>query len=118
MYTADVLAAFSALSHSTRLGIFRLLISREPEGIGIEEILKTVGGPRSMIAVHLQVLSRAQLIQGQRIGESPVYRARLDGIYRLLHFMVDGCCSATECSCLLEGIEPPPRSAESSRRRS
>ncbi|WP_454696743.1 ArsR/SmtB family transcription factor [Achromobacter aegrifaciens] len=98
--SVEAVSVFTALSHSTRLAIFRMLIRQEPRGMKAAEIATVVGGPRSTVSQHLAGLSRAGLIIGSRTGEGVRYRARLGGIYGLLEFILEDCCATHACGCL------------------
>ncbi|EMR4172455.1 helix-turn-helix transcriptional regulator, partial [Pseudomonas aeruginosa] len=71
---AEAVSVFTALSHSTRLAIFRMLIRQEPRGMDAAKIAAVVGGPRSTVSQHLAGLARAGLIVGSRTGEVVRYR--------------------------------------------
>ena len=102
---AEAVSVFTALSHSTRLAIFRMLIRQEPRGMDAAKIAAVVGGPRSTVSQHLAGLARAGLIVGSRTGEVVRYRARLGGIYGLLEFILEDCCATHACGCLPDDAE-------------
>ncbi|QVQ28251.1 ArsR/SmtB family transcription factor [Achromobacter arsenitoxydans] len=101
----EAVSTFTALSHSTRLGIFRMLIRQEPRGMDAGEIAMVVGGPRSTVSQHLAGLAKAGLIVGNRTGDCVRYRARLGGIYGLLEFILEDCCATEPCGCLPDDAE-------------
>ncbi|QCS62711.1 ArsR/SmtB family transcription factor [Achromobacter xylosoxidans] len=103
--TLDAVLTLTALSHSTRLGIFRMLIRQEPHGMDAGEIALVVGGPRSTVSQHLAGLARAGLIVGHRTDDYVRYRARLSGIYGLLEFILEECCATDPCGCLPNDAE-------------
>jgi ArsR family transcriptional regulator, arsenate/arsenite/antimonite-responsive transcriptional repressor len=92
MSAPHALAALAALGQPTRLDIFRLLTRREPEGVPAGEIAEAIGCPHNTLSSHLGILARAGLVQGARDGRSIVYRADIDGIRRLIGFLVNDCC--------------------------
>ena len=51
----------AALAQSTRLEAFRLLVSREPDGIAAGELARLLSIPLNTMSSHLAVLARAGL---------------------------------------------------------
>ena len=92
MSAPHALAALAALGQPTRLEIFRLLISEEPHGLAAGAIAEAIGSPHNSLSSHLSILARSGLVAGTREGRSIVYRADVDGIRRLISFLVTDCC--------------------------
>src|ERR1700737_4084194 len=84
--------AFAALAQSTRLGVFRLLVKHEPEGLPAGEIAKAIAVPQNTMSAHLAVLARAGLVMSERRSRSIIYRADLATLQSLTSFMVEDCC--------------------------
>jgi arsenate reductase len=99
MEQIDALAAFSALSQTTRLDVFRLLIAHEPDGLASGEIARRLDVPANTLSSHLGVLSRAGLVTTDRHGRTIIYRARMDNIQSLVGFMVNACCQGRYDAC-------------------
>ncbi|MGA2495374.1 MAG: metalloregulator ArsR/SmtB family transcription factor [Roseiarcus sp.] len=96
----SALEAFSALSQSTRLEVFRLLIRCEPLGLPAGEIAARLGVPQNTLSTHLAVLTRAGLTSSERRGRSIVYRVQLDAVRALVGFLTDACCDGRPELCL------------------
>ncbi|MCX2560184.1 metalloregulator ArsR/SmtB family transcription factor [Acetobacter farinalis] len=93
MDTEAALLAFSALSQSTRLEIFRLLVRHEPDGLPAGEVARALELPQNTISVHLAVLARAGLLTSQRQSRLIIYRASLERLQDLTLFLIEGCCA-------------------------
>lgn len=106
MEFSNALLALAALSQATRLQTFRLLISREPEGIPAGEIARSVGVPQNTMSAHLNVLSHAGLVRGERHSRSIIYRADLARFRDLITFLLKDCCggNADVCAVLLNDL--------------
>jgi arsenate reductase len=94
------LDALSALAQETRLDIFRLLTEAEPAGMYAGEIADAVGGRQNTVSTNLAILARAGLIRSVREGRSIRYFADLDGMSRLLSFLMEDCCDGKPEACL------------------
>jgi DNA-binding transcriptional ArsR family regulator len=124
MSSPHALAALAALGQSTRFEIFRLLIRREPHGLPAGEIAQAVGTPHNTLSSHLGILARAGLVRGARDGRSIVYRADIEGMRRLIGFLVDDCCDGHPELCRLQdavsdsrrNCGPAPRSGKRRKR--
>lgn len=84
MDNSEVIDALSALAQTTRLDTFRLLVTREPEGIAAGELARLIAVPQNTMSTHLSILARAGLVRGERQSRSIIYRADLGsvGIHR------------------------------------
>jgi ArsR family transcriptional regulator len=94
MSAPHALAALSALGQPSRLAIFRLLISAEPDGLPAGSIADKIGCPHNTLSSHLGVLARSGLVRGQRDD--------VDGIRRLVGFLVNDCCEGNPELCDLQ----------------
>lgn len=94
------LEAFSALSQSTRLEVFRLLIRCEPHGLPAGEIAARLGAPQNTLSTHLAILTRAGLTSSERRSRSIIYRVQLDAVRGLVGFLTDACCEGRPELCL------------------
>jgi DNA-binding transcriptional ArsR family regulator len=108
MDNSDAVAALSALAQKTRLETFRLLVSREPDGIPAGEVARLAGVPQNTMSTHLAILARAGLIQGERQSRSIVYRANLERLRALTVYLVKDCCGGDPSLCipLIEDLSP------------
>jgi ArsR family transcriptional regulator, arsenate/arsenite/antimonite-responsive transcriptional repressor len=92
MEQEQAILAFAALAQSTRLGVFRLLVKHEPDGLPAGEIAKAIAVPQNTMSAHLAVLARAGLVMSERRSRSIIYRADLATLQSLTSFMVEDCC--------------------------
>ena len=108
METESALFVLAALSQSTRLETFRLLVRHEPDGLAAGEIANQLGVPANTMSAHLGVLSRAGLVTAERRGRSVNYRAELDRLSDLVLFLLKDCCGgrADLCEPLLKELAP------------
>ncbi|RXF74109.1 ArsR/SmtB family transcription factor [Hansschlegelia zhihuaiae] len=86
------LEALSALGQSTRLRIFRHLVTMAPEPIAAGAIADALGCLQNTLSTHLAILARAGLITGVRDGRLILYRADFDGMRGLLNYLLEDCC--------------------------
>jgi len=106
MDRSQCLDALSALSQETRLDVFRLLTRAEPVGMCAGDIAEAVGGLQNTVSTNLAILARAGLIRSAREGRSVRYFANLDGMSRLLSFLMEDCCDGKPeaCAPLLQSV--------------
>ena len=106
MDTKDALRAFAALSQSTRLEAFRLLIRAGPDGMVAGEIGVALDVRQNTLSANLTVLLNAGLVRNEREGRSIRYRADMDGLRGLLAFLLEDCCGgrAERCRPLIDEI--------------
>lgn len=99
MKATRVIAALGALAHEHRLAIFRLLVSRGPEGLNAGTIAERVGLLPSSLTFHLQNLQRAGLLAQRREGRQLIYSADFSAMNALVAYLTENCCgSATACT--------------------
>lgn len=101
MESTDV-EQFSALSHPSRLALFRLLMRRYPDAVSAGEIAQTLGLLPNTASAHLANLTRAGLIAPHRNGRSLQYRVELDAVRGLVDDLLVDCCRDRPDLC------PPP----------
>lgn len=106
------ISALAALAQATRLQTFRLLVSREPEGLAAGELGRLIGVPQNTMSAHLSTLSQAGLVCGERRGRSINYRADLNAFRSLALYLLKDCCggNADLCAPLIAELTPccPP----------
>ena len=109
------LAALAALSQATRLQTFRLLVTREPEGVPAGELARLVGVPQNTMSAHLSILANAGLVSGERQSRSIIYRADLERFRQVTLFLLKDCCGSRPelCAPLIADLTPccPPKEA-------
>ena len=99
MEDTDALLAFAALSQSTRLDVFRLLMAAEPAGLPAGEVARRLAVPQNTMSTHLAVLARAGLIASVRRSRSIIYRARVESVRELVDFLMHDCCGGNPKIC-------------------
>ena len=99
MDLSNIVAALSALAQPTRLATFRLLVSREPEGVPAGEIARLMKVPANTMSAHLAILAHAGLVKNDRRGRSIIYRANLDGLHDVTRFLLKDCCGGRPDIC-------------------
>ena len=113
MDDTDALLAFAALSQSTRLDVFRLLMAAEPAGLPAGEVARRLAGPQNTMSPHLAVLARAGLIASERRSRSIIYRARVESVRALVDFLMHDCCGGNPQVCAaLAPVGSPTRADE------
>ncbi len=95
----DAARAFSALSHTTRLGIFRMLVPAGPSGMAAGKIAAACGMSPTATSFHLKELERAELISATRTGRYVRYAIKVEGIRALMAFLTDDCCQGEPDLC-------------------
>ena len=103
-----VILALAALSQSTRLDAFQLLVSHEPEGVPAGEIARHLAVPHNTLSTHLAVLVRAGLIRSERRSRSIIYRDDLDRFRAVTTFLLKDCCGGRPeiCGPLVSDLTP------------
>lgn len=100
METNDALAALAALSQSSRLAVFRLLVEAGPGGRSAGAIAETLELPLPTLSFHLRTLREAGLVRADRQGRSIRYRAGFDTMNELINYLSANCCEGRPGLCL------------------
>jgi ArsR family transcriptional regulator, arsenate/arsenite/antimonite-responsive transcriptional repressor len=100
--------ALAALAQNTRLEVFRLLVRHEPEGLPAGEIARTIAVPGNTLSSHLNVLSHAGLVRGERHSRSIVYHAEIARLSELASFLIKDCCGGRADLCAPQFAEFSP----------
>lgn len=93
------LAAFAALSQSTRLDVFRLLVRAGEAGMLAGAIGRTLDVRQNTMSANLAALRQAGLVRRTREGRAIRYRADMDGMRGLLGFLMEDCCGGRPELC-------------------
>lgn len=75
---------FQAIADPTRREVLRLLAEKERP---ISEITAHFPMSRTAIAKHLQVLSEAELVHGQKVGREKIYRLQPEPLTELKQWL-------------------------------
>jgi DNA-binding transcriptional ArsR family regulator len=92
MQTSDALRALAALSHATRLEVFRLLVREGAIGLPAGQIAERLEVAPSTLSPHLARLERAGLATSWRDERRILYAVNVEGMRALLAFLTDACC--------------------------
>lgn len=103
-----VVDTLGCLAQATRLEVFRLLVAAEPQGLAAGDIASAMGVPHNTMSNHLTILTRAELIWGERRSRNIVYRASLATLSQALTYLIKDCCGGHPeiCTPLVSGPEP------------
>jgi DNA-binding transcriptional ArsR family regulator len=93
------IGALAALAQEHRLKVFRLLVRTGPQGLAAGEIARRLGVPASTMSSHLAQLERAGLLRSRRDQRHILYGIDVDGIGRLLTFLIEDCCGGRPELC-------------------
>src|SRR6516162_3524720 len=86
------IAALGALAQETRLELFRLLVTRGPEGLPAGVIAERLSVMPSSLSFHLQQLVHAGLITQRRLSRQLIYSAEYGTMNALLAYLTENCC--------------------------
>jgi ArsR family transcriptional regulator len=108
MDKTGVVGTLACLAQATRLEVFRLLVAAEPDGLAAGEISQTLGVPHNTLSSHLAILTRAELVWGERKSRSIIYRASLATLSQALMYLIKDCCRGRPeiCAPLVSGLSP------------
>lgn len=81
-----------ALSHDTRLSVFKLLVRQGPDGMSAGKISSRLKKAASTMSFHLAHLTKAELVTAKRDSRSIIYRANYDNIDSLIDYLTENCC--------------------------
>lgn len=85
--------ALSALGHTDRLRIFRLLVRAGDEGLPVSDIGGHLGLAPSTLAHHLSALVQAGLVMQEKQGRQVINRAEFKRMQALQAYLSDECCA-------------------------
>ena len=91
------IAALGALAQETRLELFRLLVTRGPEGLPAGVIAEQLGVTPSSLSFHLQHLVHAGLITQRRLSRQLIYSAEYGAMNELMAYLTENCCGRGAC---------------------
>lgn len=95
----NALSAFAALSQSTRLDVFRLLVKAGEEGMLAGDISNMLDVKQNTMSANLSILTQSGLIRYERQGRGIRYFADMDGMRGLLAFLMEDCCGGRPELC-------------------
>ena len=92
MNQREAIEALAGLAQEHRLRVFRLLVREAPDGLPAGQIAERLGIPASTMSSHLAQLERAGLLRSRRDQRRIIYAVEVEGIRRLLAFLIEDCC--------------------------
>jgi ArsR family transcriptional regulator, arsenate/arsenite/antimonite-responsive transcriptional repressor len=98
METDRAVGALGALAQSTRLAIFRLLVTVGPDGLAAGVIGERLGLPPATLSFHLKELGHAGLVEARPSGRYVIYSADFAAITGLIDFLTENCCGGRSCA--------------------
>lgn len=108
MEKIDALAALAALSHETRLDIYRLLVEAGRDGLPAGTIAERINLAGPTLSFHLNHLKHAGLVECRRDGRSLIYSADYGEMNGLIAYLTDNCCQGDAAACALPACAPVP----------
>jgi ArsR family transcriptional regulator, arsenate/arsenite/antimonite-responsive transcriptional repressor len=99
MKSLDAIAALSALASEPRLGVYRLLVKRGPEGYTPSELAARLDVPSPTLSFHLKGLVQAGLVVSRREARNLFYSPNFDRMNSLVSFLTENCCSLADKTC-------------------
>ena len=97
MDTKNALSAFAALSHESRLAVFRTLVKVGPRGLAASKIGEQLNIAPSSLSFHLKELAHANLVVSRQDGRFVIYAAQFETMNALMSFLSDNCCGGNPC---------------------
>ena len=86
-----VIEQLAALSHSKRLGTFRLLMRRYPDFVSAGELSEHLNVPASTMSSNLAILYRAGLIEQVRSGTYILYSVNMKSVAKFYEYLFADC---------------------------
>ncbi|MEQ9105839.1 MAG: helix-turn-helix domain-containing protein [Limnobacter sp.] len=94
----DIIKALAALSHSSRLRVFRALVVTGPAGLTPSMLCERLDIPAATMSFHLKELSNAGLIQPIRDGRNLIYSAQFAHMNGVISYLTENCCEGQGCT--------------------
>lgn len=98
METTQAIDALAALAQASRLGVYRLLVEKGPEGLPAGDIGKALELPPATLSFHLAHLARAGLVRARQEGRYVIYSADFVAMDSLVGYLTDNCCGGKACA--------------------
>jgi DNA-binding transcriptional ArsR family regulator len=104
----DAVQGFAALSHETRLIVFRAIMRAGPQGVTAGALAERAQVSPSNLSAHLTVLTNSGLVTMRRDGRRRYYAPALSTVSQLVRFLVEDCCDGHPdvCAQLPAASEP------------
>ncbi len=95
----SAVTALAALAQTSRLAVFRLLVTAAPDGALPSEIAAQLDIPANTLSFHLKALLHAGLVSIEPHGRTIRYRANIEQMQQLLGYLTDNCCGGDMSKC-------------------
>lgn len=93
-----VVGALAALAQTSRLRVFRALVTAGHAGATPTVVAKRLKVTGATLSFHLKALANAGLITQQRSGRNLIYRADYARMNELLAYLTENCCQGQACA--------------------
>jgi len=94
----DIIKALAALSHTSRLRVFRALVVTGPTGLTPGQLCERLDIPAATLSFHLKELSNAGLVQPIRDGRNLIYSAQFAHMNGVISDLTENCCEGQNCT--------------------
>jgi ArsR family transcriptional regulator len=102
----DAVVALGALSHATRLEVFRLLVKAGDSGLPVRTIADQLAVPADgRLSFHLKELLAAGLASSRQEGRFVYYAVNYPAMNDLLRYLTEDCCAGVACGEPLLGCD-------------
>lgn len=88
----EVIKVLSALAHSKRLDVFRLLVVAGSDGTTPGVLMEQLQVPSATMSLYLKDLTAAGLVTQERAGRNVIYRAAYQTMDGVVAFLTANCC--------------------------
>ncbi len=99
MKPAQVVKALAALAQPTRLSIYRLLVTRGPEGMAAGQIAEKLKVSPATMSFHFKSLSHAGLVESRQDGRFIYYAANFAVMNGMVDYLTENCCGGPAEVC-------------------
>jgi DNA-binding transcriptional ArsR family regulator len=99
MESEQVVTALAALAQSTRLEIYRLLVSIGPDGLAAGQISEKLKVSPATLSFHFKSLSHAGLIESRQEGRFIYYSANFEVMNGMVNYLTENCCNGNAAQC-------------------
>lgn len=100
----EAATAMGALSHSTRLELYRLLVRRGPQGWPAGVLAQKLGVAPPILSFHARALEQAGLVESRAEGRLNIYTANFRTMAALMEFLGAECCSQADAGCATDCV--------------
>lgn len=99
------LTALAALSHETRMRMFKALVAAGTDGLNAGEIASALKAAPSRASFHLSTLSKAGLITATKQARQITYRVDFPAVGSLFAYLLKDCCQGNQTVLSCCGIK-------------